>query len=346
MAKGERMGRKRYLSQWAAFLLAGFAGLAAAALVRLALMEARSPRPNLWPVVALALCLAALGILSVFMLILPYRKLVRMQRLFIHEQLFDEMFRVNVSLSPGEAQLLDHFHYLLNKQDVLELSKKQAEYLALQNQINPHFLYNTLEAIRADALCSGVMGVAQTSEALATFFRYTITEMGDMVTIEDELENVDNYFTIQRYRFGEKLKMRVEMDDEQLGQCKIPKLTLQPIVENAIYHGLENQADGGLVTVSIRATEKSVLILIRDDGVGMDPANVQKINLELAKVDLGYIGGSKKRRGGIALRNVNQRVKLLFGEEYGLQLFSASGVGTEVRIYLPKLAGGRGDAAP
>jgi two-component system sensor histidine kinase YesM len=238
------------------------------------------------------------------------------------------MFRVNVSLSPGEAQLLDHFHYLLNKHDVLELSKKQSEYLALQNQINPHFLYNTLEAIRADALCSGVMGVAQTSEALATFFRYTITEMGDMVTIEDELENVDNYFTIQRYRFGEKLKMRVEMDDEQLGQCKIPKLTLQPIVENAIYHGLENQTDGGWVTVSVRATEKSVLILIRDDGVGMDPASVQKINLELAKVDLGDIGGGKKRRGGIALRNVNQRVKLLFGEEYGLQLFSVSGVGT------------------
>ena len=96
---------------------------------------------------------------------------------------------------------------------------KHAEYLALQNQINPHFLYNTLEAIRSDAICEEAYGIANTTKALATFFRYTITEVGYMVTLDDEISNVNNYFIIQQYRFGEKLNMDIMLPKRTVYCC-------------------------------------------------------------------------------------------------------------------------------
>lgn len=269
----------------------------------------------------------------------PWKHINRLQRMFVSEQLYDELINSKIALSPGDEAVLNHFNKLLNKQDVIGMSNKQAEYLALQNQINPHFLYNTLEAIRGDAISAGVQGIAQTTEALATFFRYTITDMGNLVTVENELANVENYFTIQQYRFGDKIRMKVllEDDDENVLLYQIPKLTLQPIVENAIYHGLENRVNGGVITVQIQTTEKRVLIRIADNGIGMTTEDVSHINQRLEKVAVSYISDKKKQSGGIALRNVAQRIKLLFGEEYGVQLYSVLGLGTEVHIDLPKL---------
>ena len=225
---------------------------------------------------------------------------------------------------------------ILDKKNIIELSTKHAELLALQNQINPHFLYNTLEAIRGDALCEGIDSIADTTEALSTFFRYTITDTGNLVSVEDELENVENYFKIQQYRFGDKLDMRANFPDDyaRILECKLPKLTLQPVVENAIFHGLEAKAEGGVITISLEMTEKKLLINIHDDGIGIDEEELIKINQRL-EITSGPLTEEKRKRGGIALPNVSRRIKLLFGDEYGIHIYSIPNLGTEVRISVP-----------
>ena len=208
----------------------------------------------------------------------------------------------------------------LMEQNVKEQeAKRKSELKALQSQINPHFLYNTLEAIRGDALCEGIDSIADTTEALSTFFRYTITDTGNLVSVEDELENVENYFKIQQYRFGDKLDMRVNFPDDyaRILECKLPKLTLQPVVENAIFHGLEAKAEGGVIIISLEMTEKKLLINIHDDGIGIDEEELIKINQRL-EITSGPLTEEKRKRGGIALPNVSRRIKLFDWDEYGI----------------------------
>lgn len=220
-----------------------------------------------------------------------------------------------------------------------QLQQKQAEYLALQNQINPHFLYNTLEAIRADALVAGCENIADTTEALATFFRYTITDVRRFVTLSDELDNVDNYFIIQKFRFGDKLDMNVELESEELMGARMPKLLLQPLVENAVSHGLECKVGEGMVTIAVESSERNLFISVKDNGLGMPQDKVTELNSIFYSQDKTRkrYGQEKNRKGGIALPNVNSRIKLLFGEDYGLHVFSVEGVGTELRMTLPLL---------
>lgn len=223
----------------------------------------------------------------------------------------------------------------LHSEEITRLQQKQAEYLALQNQINPHFLYNALEAIRADALLADCEEIAETTEALATFFRYTISNVQEYVTFSDELDNAENYFTIQRCRFGDKLSLELEMENEALLEARMPKLILQPLVENAVSHGLEGKIEHGTVRIIVENSKQTLFLRVRDDGIGMSEEQVSHLNAQFA----GAIGISSamQPRGGIALRNVNSRIRLMFGENYGLRIFSAAGVGTECCVTLPLL---------
>ena len=209
----------------------------------------------------------------------------------------------------AETPLLNDFFSDLEErlygEEITKLRQKQAEYLALQNQINPHFLYNALEAIRTDALLADCEDIAETTEALATFFRYTISNVKEYVTFSDELDNTENYFTIQRCRFGDKISMELELENEKLLEARMPKLILQPLVENAVSHG-----------------------------IGMPEERVDQLNRQFAE-DTG--APTDRQKGGIALRNVNSRIRLMFGENYGLHIFSAVGVGTECCVTLPLL---------
>ena len=197
----------------------------------------------------------------------------------------------------------------LHGEEITRLRQKQAEYLALQNQINPHFLYNALEAIRTDALLANCPDIAETTEALATFFRYTISNVQEYVTFSDELDNAENYFTIQRCRFGDKISLELELENERLLEVRMPKLILQPLVENAVSHGLEGKLGHGTVRIIVENSDRTFFLRVRDD--------------------------MTQPCGGIALRNVNSRIRLMFGEDYGLHLFSAAGVGTECCVTLP-----------
>lgn len=218
-------------------------------------------------------------------------------------------------------------------------SQKQAEYLALQNQINPHFLYNTLEALRGDTLYEGLKTVSSVIEALATFFRYTITDTGNLTTIENELDHTENYFIIQKYRFGDKINMTVLWPDDknEILTLLLPKLTLQPIIENSIFHGLEKKSGNGEITISIETTERFLFINVSDTGIGMQPDTLHRINDSLENLAKPSKSGPKQEHQSIALQNVARRIKLLFGSEFGLHLYSTPGIGTDVRIILPKI---------
>lgn len=269
-------------------------------------------------------------------LIKPYKQARDVFEHFIDSGNFRELLDQGYQIFPEQNRVMQKLDSILDEKNIIELSTKHAELLALQNQINPHFLYNTLEAIRGDALCEGVDSIADTTEALSTFFRYTITNTGNLVSVEDELENVENYFKIQQYRFGDKLDMKVNFPDDysRILECKLPKLTLQPVVENAIFHGLEAKAEGGVITISMEMTEKKLLINIHDDGIGINEEELIKINQRLETVS-GPLKEEKRKRGGIALPNVSRRIKLLFGEEYGIRIYSIPNLGTEVRIAVP-----------
>ena len=222
----------------------------------------------------------------------------------------------------------------LTTSTTLELSKRQAQYQALQNQINPHFLYNTLESIRSEALLAGLTSVASMCEKLASFFRYTISNMENLVTVEEEIDNIITYFYIQQYRFGERLQLEIqcpEEDREAAMKCLIPKLTFQPVVENAIIHGIEQKIGQGRVLIYMMLTEKRLIIRISDDGIGMDQETLNRINSQMTERSV-----RGKSQGGIAIGNVHNRIKLLFGEAYGLTVFSTRGIGTDVEITLPR----------
>ena len=245
-----------------------------------------------------------------------------------------EIYRTDVIIMDEFPWVLEKFKHLINTGNVLELSIKQAQYLALQNQINPHFLYNTLDAIRTDALIAGINQVADTIEALSAYFRYTVTNIDKYGTLAEELGSIKDYMTIQQYRFGENLKLDIENIDDSLMHNLLPRMTLQPLVENAIYHGLEAKRKKGTVSISAHVTEDLLILNVSDDGCGMDIRAVDKLNAYLGRADSEYIT-SEKKKGGIALRNVQSRIKLLFGEEYGMQIFSEIGVGTTIRILIP-----------
>ena len=220
-----------------------------------------------------------------------------------------------------------------------ELMETRMKFAQLQNQINPHFLYNTLENIRARAILDDNDVIADMTEALSRFFRYNISKRSDVVKLSEELDNIRTYMHIQQYRFSGKFDFQVYLHDEEPGvlDALIPKMTLQPIVENAIFHGMENKVGKGHIGIHVESDEQYVYVIVEDDGVGMPAGALEKLKASLDKKpdgtwDTGH--GSD----GIAMRNVNNRLKLFFGEACGITVSSTEGVGTEVELSLPKTA--------
>lgn len=218
-----------------------------------------------------------------------------------------------------------------------EYERRKAEIVSLQSQINPHFLYNTLELIRSEAIIHQDSEAAEIAEALANYFRYNISKQRDVVTLAEELKNVDNYISIQKKRFGSRVAYEVIhlTDAAENMEALLPKLTLQPLVENSIYHGLEKKAKGGKVTVRITCTGKRLTIQVEDDGPGMDATTLEEVEKQLADSHYKSENHAKTRHGGIALGNINSRIRMIFGEEYGLTFAATREVGAEAEIVIP-----------
>lgn len=322
--------------------LVAMAGSAAYFLAEL-VMALRGGRVFWPPLMALALEGALCACVWGFF-VAPYRRREQgLERLLRGYAGGDEEIGPVMPMGPGDEMLLCELRQLLSPSQMFKLNKRQAQYLALQNQINPHFLYNTLESIRSEAMMAGLSSVADMTEALANFFRYTISKVENLVAVEDELQNCETYFHIQQYRFGDRLELAIHCapeDREELYRCRLPKLTLQPILENSIIHGTELKVGKGHLTIYLRRTGERLLIQVSDDGVGMDEHTLAQLNGKLGKGGLvGANAGSS--RGGVALVNVDNRIRLLFGEEYGLHVFSMPTLGTTVEITLPIITSDR-----
>lgn len=221
------------------------------------------------------------------------------------------------------------------RQNNTEVFNKQTEFAALQSQINPHFLYNTLDSIRSEALMNNDPEVANMIETLASLFRYSISHKGNLVPLRDELENTNNYMKIQRYRFNNRFTLETQIDEEDLRSLDyfVPRLLLQPIVENAIYHGLENMSSGGIVTIDATLSDSDMILTVSDNGKGMNLNELNSLNNSIHSSDPGL--NIKTDKSGIALANSNKRIQLCFGEKYGINIYSTEGFGTDVEIIIP-----------
>lgn len=236
------------------------------------------------------------------------------------------------------SEMLERLQSRLDESATEGALKTEAELHALQNQINPHFLYNTLEMIRSNALRQGNQDVAEMVESLALQFRYCINNQGELGTLQQELDHVHNYLLIQRYRFGNRVRYdeRLPEDDPLLMNCKLPILTLQPIIENALVHGINPKVEGGCITLRVRRSAMRLYISVEDDGIGIPEAELKAMRQRLQD-DLPLPRGSSRHSSGIALNNVNRRIRLYFGKNYGVQVTSTAGIGTSVSLVLPVL---------
>ncbi|SHO53191.1 sensor histidine kinase [Anaerocolumna xylanovorans] len=219
---------------------------------------------------------------------------------------------------------------LIKKNYIQQLEKKESEFRNLQLQINPHFLYNTLETISSIAAVNKVFVICDLCEKLGENFRYSLGKnYGEFVTVTQELVHTKNYVYIQQTRFGNKFEVFYNVDKEAENK-RILRFILQPIVENAIVHGLSNMEGKGTLEISISRKEEILEIKIEDDGVGMSPERVEEISR--------YIGDTNiqdKKRHSIGIRNVNQRIKLACGSEYGITIESTPNRGSCFTINLP-----------
>ena len=238
----------------------------------------------------------------------------------------------------------EEYHYIseiLSANKIIEEGEKLAYIQNLQNQMNPHFLYNILENIRSESLLNGLESVANMAELLGDFYRYTISQEDNFVSLKEELDNAEVYFQIQRFRFSKKLELKVKVQ-ENLLSLKVPRILLQPIVENSIVHGLEGRESGGKVEISISRSNQHVYIQVSDDGIGIEEEKLRQINEDLRNIRRGFQGGvvGKSDMGkagmGVSLLNIQERIHLLYGREYGLYLQSLENAGTDVCVVLPR----------
>lgn len=232
--------------------------------------------------------------------------------------------------------IIKHYVSLKISRNNAEIFTKQTELTALQSQINPHFLYNTLDTIRGQAMCDDNIEVAKMIETLASFFRYSISRKGNLVTLRDELNNINNYMRIQQYRFNHRFSMEFVIDDENTAAYDyyVPRLILQPIVENAIIHGLEETTEGAQVVIEVDVAE-DLIITVSDNGKGMSLKELDALNSRIHSETTGLVEENKNHGTGIALPNINKRIQILFGEKYGLNVYSSEGCGTDVVLILP-----------
>lgn len=210
-----------------------------------------------------------------------------------------------------------------------ETELRKTELKALQAQINPHFLYNTLDSIQWMCERGETDNASKMVGALAKLFRISISRGHELITIKDEINHVKNYLVIQSFRYREQFSYSFEVD-EKLETFLCNKITLQPLVENAIYHGIDRLVDEGEIKITVKEAEddqNDILMIVEDNGVGMSEEQCRKI---LCK--------ERSDSSGIGVKNVNDRLKIYFGEKYGLTVKSELDVGTVMTARIPKIA--------
>lgn len=209
-----------------------------------------------------------------------------------------------------------------------EQEKMGLEIKMLQAQINPHFLYNTLDSIKWIATLQHNSGIVKVVSALSSLLKNMAKGFNEKVTVRQELDFLDSYITIEKIRYIELFDVEISVDDPILYDAKIVKLTLQPLVENSIFSGIEPSGKPGLIQIHIYTQEQVLYISIRDNGVGISEENIARMLTDTSRVTRHYMSG-------IGLPNVDRRLKLVYGEKYGLRMESQVGIYTCVTVSLP-----------
>lgn len=237
-------------------------------------------------------------------------------------------------------QTFDAIDKIMGQEYSGKLLQKQTELEAMKNQINPHFLYNTLDTIRGYASIENAPITGSMIEILSRMFRYTVSSKQERVTISQEIGIVREYIKIQEYRTNVKIQLIENIDEDvQTDEYYVPKMILQPLIENSIKHGIPEDASEFIIELHIYKTQSRLVVEIKDSGVGMTTDTVARLNqafMSNVMDDKTMNGGLSKKGGtGIGLLNINRRVKLMFGAEYGLYCYSAYGEGAVFEISLP-----------
>jgi two-component system sensor histidine kinase YesM len=234
------------------------------------------------------------------------------------------------SLANHFNDMIDEIKRLMNEVTVNEKYLRTYELNALHSQINPHFLYNTLDTIVWMAEFEDSEAVINITKSLANFFRLSLSKGKELITLEDEISHAREYLFIQKQRYDEKLSYDIEVDDALLN-VMVPKIIIQPIVENAIYHGIKELDGNGFIKVLISKKGDRIEIIVSDDGVGMSQESLDRLRSKLNDMNTTtYV--SNKKLGGVGILNVHQRIKLYYGEEFGINVESSEKKGTVVII--------------
>lgn len=246
---------------------------------------------------------------------------------------FKQKVEVQTTDEVGEVaccfnKMVDDIANLINENYVITLRERESELLALQAQINPHFLYNTLDSLYWQATEAENEEIAESILALSQLFRLVLNQGNEYVTIGQEMELVSRYLQIQKMRFSKKLNYSILIDDK-IKRVHIPKLIIQPFVENAIVHGFENVSTPCALTVTVKAEGEKICFEIKDSGIGMRQDQIDAIWEE----DTGKY--AKQRIGKYAIKNVRERLKLRYHDKFELFISSEVGKGTTVIIYIP-----------
>lgn len=236
--------------------------------------------------------------------------------------------RANETGSPELVDLARQFNIMLDRIDQLMIAVKEEEQnvrryelQALSSQINPHFLYNTLDTIVWMAEFNDSKRVVEVTKSLAKYFRLALNQGHEQISLKDEIDHVRQYLFIQKQRYGEKSQYEIK-ELKQYDDYKIPKLILQPLVENAIYHGIKEMNRQGMIRVIVSENDTQLIVSIYDNGRGFVASETTNATLV--------------RLGGVGLKNVNQRLQLQFGKSYHMEIKSEENTYTEIRLYFPK----------
>jgi two-component system, sensor histidine kinase YesM len=245
----------------------------------------------------------------------------------------DMSIRAEVSSKDEIGELSRSFNYMIGRMQELfgkvveeQVSKKEAEYQALLSQVNPHFLYNTLNSIKWMAIIQKAEGIREMVSALGRLLQKSVKDIDKLVTIEEELSMVKDYLYIQSFRYKDKFTVIYDID-ESVTKCMTCKFVLQPIIENAIFHGLEPKEGLGTIKINIERVEESILFTVEDNGVGISEEH-------LAVVLNGQVS-NLRGFSAIGVYNVDERIKRVFGNEYGLKIRSCINEFTCVEIRIP-----------
>lgn len=230
-------------------------------------------------------------------------------------------------IAEGLNHMVKQMKILLEEKAQIEIKKKEADMMMLQRQIRPHFLYNTLDGIRMKALLNQDMDTADMIEKLSLLLRRTTDIKTDYVTVQEELEYVRYYIELQNIRFRYKFQLMQDIP-EPIKNLTIPKFSLQPLIENAVHHGLEKRRQNRQIRIEAREEDGIVFIVVKDNGQGINRERLEEIRQTLNQPDM-------RESEHIGLNNINIRLKLLYGKEYGLSIDSEEGKGTILTLRLP-----------